>query len=576
MTFSSGVFRVAVLTAFSSVLSPNLVAIPVSPDRAANENASQVVTITPAKAVLHALRKQQFSANVPVNWSASCGAITTQGLFTAPATAGTCTITATTTTGTPGSGHASASVVLANYTSWKNGPGGAGAETDEYQLTPTNVSSGHFGVAWTAAVDEDVWAQPLYLNAITVGGKVRNVVFAATTNASVYAFDADTGVLLWKTSFQPKGATAFNGILSTPVIDSATGTLYAVAETSENSGTYFPHRLHALDVATGKEKFGGPVVISDPLLPPYYKRQRPALLLANGNIYAAFGSIGDHSPYHGLLFAFDKTTLAEKAVFNATPTGDGGGIWMSAAGLTADGQGNIYVSMGNGTFDGTTNFGEAVVKLSPNLQELDYFAPYNFKALNAGDVDLGSGDVLVVPQQNGPFPHELIVCGKPTPIYVLNGDALGHVGTTSDHIVQRLDHVLGATGNFRDAGQPCYTTPSIWKQNVYFAANHDVLKMFTLDPNTGLLSNAPVSSGPFIYDWPGSNPVISANGNWNGIVWTMDLVTGTLRANDANDVSKVLYVSPNLGTAIRWTVPTVINGHVYVGLRLQLVALSVH
>jgi hypothetical protein len=150
------------------------------------------------------------------------------------------------------------------------------------------------------------------------------------------------------------------------------------------------------------------------------------------------------------------------------------------------------------------------------------------------------------------------------------------VGTTSDHVIQRLDHQLGGTGNIRDSGLPCFTTPSMWKQNVYFVANHDVMKMFTLDASTGMLSSTPAKKGSFIYNWPGANPVISANGTSNGVVWTVDLSTNTLRANDANDVSKVLFVSPNFGKAIRWMVPTVINGHVYIGLQNKIVGYSMH
>jgi hypothetical protein len=177
-----------------------------------------------------------------------------------------------------------------------------------------------------------------------------------------------------------------------------------------------------------------------------------------------------------------------------------------------------------------------------------------------------------VPDQDGPIAHELIACGKPTPIYVLNRDNLGGRGTTSDNIVQRLDHQLGNTGSFRDSDQPCYNAPAMWKQNVYFAPNHDVLKMFVLDPGTGMLSTTPVSKGPYTYLWPGSDPVVSSNGDDKGIVWTLDSATATLHASDATDVSKELYTSPSLGSSIRWVPPTVANGHVYMGLSGKVVA----
>ena len=542
-------------------------------------------SVTPAAVALHAIGKQQFSANFAATWSTSCGIISSTGLFTAPTTAGACTITATATSDPIKTAIATATINLVNYTMWKNGISGTGVQPDELLLTPASVSSGTFGLSWSAAVDAGIWSQPLYLNAVSIAGVARNLLFVTTSNDSVYAFDADTGAQVWKRSFLSTGVTAVNGssvgistqtgILGTPAIDPVTLTLYVVAETSENNATNFPHRLHALDVTTGNDKFGGPVLISDPALAPLYKFQRPGLLLVNGNVYVAFGSIEDRTPYHGLLFAFDQTTLAKKAVFNVTPTGSEGGIWMSAAAPTADSDGNIYISTGNGTIDGTNNFGESIVKLSPQLQELDYFTPFDYQTLNQNDVDLGSGNVLVVPDQTGPYPHELIVCGKPTPIYLLNRDALGDRGTTSDNVLQRLDHQVGNTGSFRDSGQPCYNSPAMWQQNVYFVANHDVMKMFTLNASTGLLSTTPVSKGAFTYNWPGADPAISSNGNTNGIVWTIDVTTGTLRANDAADVSKVLFVSPNLGTAIRWVAPTVANGHVYVGLNGKVVSYTV-
>jgi hypothetical protein len=328
--------------------------------------------------------------------------------------------------------------------------------------------------------------------------------------------------------------------------------------------------LHALSLTTGADVVP-PVVISDPDLQPVMKFQRPGLLLANGMIYVAFGSVEDRAPYHGLLFAFDENTLEQKALWNVTPTGSEGGLWMSGAAPEADSQGNIYVSTGNGSA-GTNNFGESIVKLSPNLQELDYFTPYNFSSYDAADLDLGSGSLILAPDQNGPYPHEIIACGKPTPIYVINRDAFGGRGTTSDNIIQRLDGQIGGTGSVRDSGQPCYNSPAMWQENVYFAPNYDVLKMFVLNPATGMLSSTPVSKGAFRYNWPGADPVISANGNTNGIVWTVDLSTGTLHANDATNVSAALYTSANIGTPIRWVPPTVVNGHVYVTASGKIIA----
>jgi outer membrane protein assembly factor BamB len=411
------------------------------------------------------------------------------------------------------------------------------------------------------------------MNGIAVGGATRNVLYVTTSNDSVYAIDADTGKELWKRSFLPSGVTAVpgtatkistqTGILGTPVIDPVKMAMFVVAETSEDNATYFPHRLHAISLVTGQDLTPDPELISDSDLQPVMKFQRPGLLLANGMVYVAFGSIEDRAPYHGLLFAFDENTLEQKAVWNVTPTGSEGGLWMSGSAPLADSAGNIYVSTGNGSA-GTNNFGESIVKLSPTLQELDYFTPYNFSSYDTADLDLGSGSMILAPDQNGPYPHEIIACGKPTPIYVINRDAFGGRGTTSDNIIQRLDGQIGGKGSVRDSGQPCYNSPAMWQNNVYFAANYDVLKMFTLNANTGMLSPSPVSKGTFTYHWPGADPVISANRSTNGIVWTIDVSSGTLHANDALDVSKNLYTSANFGSPTRWIPPTVVNGHVYV------------
>jgi len=544
------------------------------------------ITITPSSVNLHALNALSFTASQPVTWSASCGSISSSGGYTAPAVQGNCTITAT----APGfpvyTEQAIANVDIVNYTAWKGGGRNLGAQTDELSLTPENVNSNSFGIVWTASVDGWVSAQPLYMNALMINGMPHNVVFIATANDSVYAFDGDTGNLLWQVSLIPAGATAVSaasvgfasapliGILGTPVIDPTTNTMYVVSETAEQNAT-FPYRLHALDITTGQERFGSPVLISDPNMAPMHKLQRPGLTLANGNVYVAIGSMQDMIPYHGLLFAFDTATLAENSVWVVTPTGSKGGIWMGGAAPSVDEDGNIYVATGDGTMDGTANFGEAVVKLSPSLQVLDYFAPYNWSTYDAANFDLGSGDVLIVPQQSGQHPNELIVCGKPTPIYVLDRDNLGQVGTF-DNVIQELDNQLGRLGPTSPTVKACYTAPAMWGQNVYFGGLYDSLKMFTLDPGSGLLSSTPVSQDPLVYGYPGTEPVVSANGSSNGIVWAIDTSTRTLRALDATNLGNLLY-SQSLGSAIvRWTVPTVVNGHVYVAQQGTVVAFSTH
>jgi hypothetical protein len=252
------------------------------------------------------------------------------------------------------------------------------------------------------------------------------------------------------------------------------------------------------------------------------------------------------------------------------PTGGQGGLWMSGGAPTSDSSGNIYISTGNGTVS-TNNYGMSIVKLSPMLQVLDYFTPFDYDTLNTKDFDFGSGNVMVVADQNGPIPHLLIACGKSTPIYVMNRDSMGRLSPDSDNIVQKLDHQLGNPGG-RGSGQPCYNEPAMWQENVYYAANNDVMKVFAMNPANGMLSATPVSEGTYTYAWPGADPVISSNGNSNGIVWTVDYSTSTLHANDATDVSKVLYASPALATITRWVPPTVANGHVYVATQSSVIA----
>lgn len=550
--------------------------------------AASSITLTPASLHTHALGKQHFTASIPVTWSSTCGAIDSGGNFTAPATeAPICSVTAQASSGAAYTAQAPVLVTMVNYVTWKNGNARDGLQPDEQILSPANVNANSFGPVWNATLDGSFWDQPLYMNGLAVNGTPRNVLFVGTSNDSLYALDADTGAQLWKTSLLPSGATAVTGssvnssisqlgILGTPAIDPDAQTIYAVAETAESSGTKFVHRLHALDVTTGHERPGSPVLITDPAMPPVHKLQRPGLLLANHQVYVAFGSVGDIAPYHGLLFAFDAGTLAQTAVFNVTATGSEGALWNSGGAPSADADGNIYVSTGNGDFDGATNFGQAVVKLSPALKPLDYFAPYDYVANNKLDLDLGSGGVLLTPAQSGPYTHEIIVCGKTTPIFVLNRDSLGHVGTNSDNIIQRLDHQLGGTATARQSGEPCFSTPAMWQQHVYFVANGDVVKMFNLDPMTGLLSTTPVAQGTHTYGYPGAQAVVSTGDNkQQGILWANDYGAGTLLAYDAVTL-QLLYQSPTQDTSVKWAVPTVANGHVYVGYSKKIVAFGTH
>ncbi|MEO8727153.1 MAG: Ig-like domain-containing protein [Acidobacteriaceae bacterium] len=560
--------------------------------RSASTTATIVspITITPPSASTVVNMTQQFSANAQVNWSASCGTINSGGLFTAPANAGTCTITATAASGTAYTAQAIDTVTNAagiSYTTWKNDAGRTGLNSAETILNLSNVNSANFGQLFKTTVDGGVWAQPLYMAGLTVNRVTHNVVFVETSNDSAYAIDADSGAPLWKVSFLSNGVTPVDGrvvnstmgqigITGTPVIDGTTNTIYFVAETAENGGTSYVHRLHALDVTSGQEKFGGPVVITSTGFQPKEQLQRPGLLLANGNVYIGFGSQGDTDPYHGWLFAYDGTSLGQSAAWNIT-SADGqhprGAIWMGGSGIAADSAGNIYVATANGEWNGTTDLGQSVVKLSPALTVLDYFTPYNHEQQTEEDADLGSGGVLLVPDQAGPHPNEMVLCGKPAPIYVIDQNNLGHIGDGSDNVIQEVSGQLGGPGE--QSSDACFTTAAYWNQNLYFIGNNDSLKMFSLSATTGLMSTTPVSKDTFNYAFPGGQAVVSSNGLSNAIVWGFDYTTGTLHAYDASDVSHVLYVSPGTGTGIKYSVPTVVNGRVYVGINRAIVGFGV-
>lgn len=250
---------------------------------------------------------------------------------------------------------------------------------------------------------------------------------------------------------------------------------------------------------------------------------------------------------------------------------------MSGAGPSADPNGNIYVSTGNGTWNGVTDFGMSLVKLDALLHVLDYFTPFNEDALSLAGFDFGSGGALLVPDQSGAFPHEIIVCGKADPVYVVNRDNMGHKGSIDDsQIIQSLQNVLGGTTGVQ-AADHCFTTPAFFQQKAYFIGNNDVIKAFSLDAASGQLSAAPVSQGSFTFVFPGGQPVVSSNGAANGIVWAVDdNLASSLHAFDATDVSRELYTSPSIGQTPKWAVPTVINGKVYVPTKTSLVVFGLN
>jgi len=497
-----------------------------------------------------------------------------------------------------------------------------GLNPNETILTHSNVNMYGFGRLFSQPVDEQVYAQPLYVPNVTITNKgVHNVVFVATQNDSVYAFDADSNsgsnsAPLWHTSFlnsannitAPLAADAAYpasdcltfvghvGIVGTPVIDSVSGTLYVVARTKEpspmpnNPSLVQVQRLHALDIGSGRERPSSPVQIQAVVpgtgdgssggsvaFDPIREVQRCALLLANGVVYIAWASYCDISPYHGWILAYDAQTLQQVGVFNATPNGSDGGIWMSGAGPAAAADGSLYCITGNGTFDDTTvnpqNFGDSFLKLnpSPSLGLVDYFSPSNQANLALNDLDLGSGGAVVLPDSTGiaAHPHLLVGGGKEGKIYLLDRDNLGHFNATQDQVLQEVR--LGPT-----SGEIVFGMPAFFNNRLYFQGVGLPLQAFAI--SNGLLSTTAISqSTDRELGFRGATPSISANGISNGIVWELVPTTifgvSMLHAYNADDLSQKLYDSlasmqagaPDRITFVKFVVPTIANGKVYIG-----------
>src|SRR5437763_4878483 len=486
-----------------------------------------------------------------------------------------------------------------------------GQNLNETLLNTRNVNAQHFGKRVSYPVDGQIYAQPLFVPHVHLRDHDYNVVFVATENDSVYAFDADQMHVvapLWKTSFLhlPEVTTVPStdvfgkyphqdiepsiGITSTPVIDLATNTIYVVAMTKEHGNQYM-QRLHALDITTGTDKPGSPVTIfasvqgtgydkskGTPPIVPFNSReanQRPALLFVNGVIYIAWGGFGDTDPYHGWVigYTYNGAAFQQVGVFNSTPDGQEGGIWMSGAGPAADAQGNVYLTIGNGSFDldqtGQRDAGDSFVKLSTRkgLVLSDYFTPFNQECLDGRDEDLGAGGVLLLPEQpNTAHPHLLIGVGKEGRIYVLDRDQLGQFHgysgtlqcsskeesrTNIDQVVQELP--ASSTGGF--FGIPGYWVGTAASgQLIYIGEAGDHLKSFQLIGGT--LSSRATAQTPETFAFPGVTPSISSNKSvpGTGIVWVISPAScggpgcapsgpGALRAYDATNMSKELYNS---------------------------------
>ena len=476
---------------------------------------------------------------------------------------------------------------------WHYDNGRTGSNTKEVVLTPANVNYKTFGQLSIKPVDGYVAAQPLYVPKLNIVGQgSHDVVLVATMHGSVYAFDADDTNTspLWFTSiftYSPAGATTVPatvkgsaqttgwtelGIVSTPVIDLPSLTLFLVAETYENSQVV--HRLHALDITTGLEKPGGPTTIAatythngvTTTFKDFYQMNRPALLLANGNIFIAWGSnSNNHIPCQGWVMSYSASTLQPVAAITLEPGKNLASIWQKGAGIAADPGGNIYAVTGEGPYVTGSNLSISVVKLSQTtgLNITDFFTPYNHQMLATNDQDMTG--ILLLPLQTE-TPPEMIGIGKEGTIYLLNSDQMGGLCTTctsgDTQIVQEIPQGAGTGG-----GNPTY-----WNNTVYFTGVRSPVQAYTVQ--NGMLVVPPVKTP--VQMAGGGHSFITANGTTNGILWLMN-GGPILWALDAVTL-KTLYntaQAPNFRDKLPPTphFPEAIaaDGKVFVGTRTSLV-----
>ncbi|MGO4880795.1 MAG: hypothetical protein ACLP59_08240 [Bryobacteraceae bacterium] len=473
--------------------------------------------------------------------------------------------------------------------------GRASANLAETILTTSNVNTNQFGLLFTRAVDDYLYAQPLYIPQVTIGGTVHNVVYAATLNNSVYAFDADTPSLsapLWQVNLGPPATQVVHaamphcGILSTPVIDTSTGTMYVVALTEQDGKE--SHSLHALDITTGNEKFGGPVTIAATVkgtgsdskngkinFKSSVELQRPALLLLNGTVYMGFArqKTEDVVPYHGWELGYNATTLKRTFVLNTTPNGNEGGIWMSGRGPAADTNGFTFIT-GNGDV-GNGNIGQSFVRYAMNHAQTGLYTAPNWAALNTNDYDLGAGGPLLIPGT-----RLLLGGGKTGLIYLLS--------IASSGALQFRQSVQATPGCSSSSDSSCaqFHSPAFWNLTgshppvaslLYIWASNDSLKAFSF--TGGLLSTAPVFQNTQTAGLPGGAALaLSANGvtPGTGILWaamsaqdaSTAAVPGVLHAFNAANVAAELWNSAmsqadQFGNLAKFSVPVVANGKVY-------------
>jgi hypothetical protein len=487
-----------------------------------------------------------------------------------------------------------------DVTTFKNDLSRSGQNLAESALTLTNVAASTFGLLRLLPVDGLVDAQPLYLSALSAAGGTFNTVFVATEHDSVYAFDSDSGAILWHVSLLGTGETTSDtrgcgqvspeiGVTSTPVIDrtaGAHGTIYVVAMTKDSSSNYH-HRLHALDVATGAELLNGPVEISASFpatgtatssFDPKSYEERAALLLSNGTIYTSWTSHCDDAPYGGWIISFAQSTLARNGALNiAANSSAGPSIWMAGDGPAVDASGNIYFLSANGAFETTLDakgfpsgqdFGNSFLKISSaaaGLSVLDFFTMSNEVAESNADQDLGSGGEMLLPDltdSTNTVRHLMVGAGKDGNIYVVDRDNMGKFSASSNNNYQTLNGALPGG---------IFSSPAYFNGTVYYGDISGTLKAFVV--SSAKLAAAPQSQSTTQFVYPGTSPSVSANGTANAIVWAHENANpGVLHAYDATNLAHELYNSnqaaasrDQFGAGNKYITPAIADGKVFVG-----------
>jgi hypothetical protein len=587
------------------------------------------VTVSPAIAAITLAQSQQFTATATgggaVAWTVdgiaggngTVGTIGAGGLYTPGTAPGAHTLVATSVLYPSLSGSAVAAVTdLTGVTTYRNDAARDGANTQEYALTPGSVGAAGFGKLFSCAVDGAIYAQPLWIANLTVNGARHNVVVVATQHDSLYAFDADASPCqqLWSASLidgahggsvgetpVPSGVPGYLvglgegdiapevGVTGTPVVDPVSGTLYVVSKSVIAGQSAFYQRLHAIDPTSGSEQAGSPVTLAGTYpgtgdggtlvtFNSQMQNQRPGLALVDGVVYVSWSAHEDAPPWYGWVmgYAYNGTAFTQSAVFNVAPNGSGGGIWMGGGAPASDASGDLYLVTGNGTFDAASvalpdnDYGDSLLRLTGTLSVAQYFTPSDQATDDAGDADFGAGGAAVLADlpAGSPVPHLLICGGKDQALYLLNRDTLGGLGDA--FAAQKIAF-----------GYRIFATGAYWNSNFYLAGAKGPLTAYALDAAVPALSLA--ASTAHAYGFPGSSPSVSAAGTQDGIVWTLDTSQyctsnapgcgpAVLYANDAANVATQLWSSAGVaadaaGNAVKFAVPTIANGRVYVGTR---------